>query len=154
MITLQPTSSADALHIWNMQKISFKDLLDKYKDFDSSPACETLEKVKYRLSDKGRRNYLINIAGKSIGAVFIIDRGLDCGKYLSRLFILPQYQGLGYAQETIREVERIHGKHCWQLDTILQEEKLCYLYEKMGYRKTGTVKEINENMSLVYYEKV
>ncbi len=154
MITLQRISSADAIHIWNMQKISFEKLLDKYKDYDSSPACETLEKVRMRLSRKGAINYLIIMEGEPIGAIFIIDSENKSSKYLSRLFILPKYQGKGYAQEAIREVEHIHGEHSWQLDTILQEEKLCYLYEKMGYLKNGNVKEINENMSLVYYEKL
>ena len=42
----------------------------------------------------------------------------------------------------------------WELDTILQEAKLCYLYEKMGYRKTGQVKNVKDGMDLVYYERI
>ncbi|NTV78512.1 MAG: tyrosine-protein phosphatase, partial [Clostridiales bacterium] len=41
----------------------------------------------------------------------------------------------------------------WELDTILQEDKLCHLYEKMGYLKTGRVENIKDGMDLVYYEK-
>lgn len=41
----------------------------------------------------------------------------------------------------------------WELDTILQEEKLCHLYEKMGYRQNGRTEEIKENMTLVFYAK-
>ena len=51
------------------------------------------------------------------------------------------------------EAERIHGAHHWQLDTILQEAGNCYLYEKMGYRQTGRLTPIQENMTIVDYEK-
>lgn len=39
------------------------------------------------------------------------------------------------------------------LDTILQEKGNCYLYEKMGYRKTGKTEKINDRLTLVFYEK-
>ena len=41
----------------------------------------------------------------------------------------------------------------WELDTILQEEKLCHLYEKLGYRRTDQIKPIKEGMDLVFFEK-
>ena len=47
----------------------------------------------------------------------------------------------------------MHGKEDWELDTILQEPKNCYLYEKMGYRQTGKKNVINERLTLVFYEK-
>ena len=39
------------------------------------------------------------------------------------------------------------------LDTILQEEGNGYLYEKLGYKRTGKIENINERMDIVYYEK-
>ena len=39
------------------------------------------------------------------------------------------------------------------LDTILQEAGNCYLYEKMGYHRTGHQAIIQENMTIVDYEK-
>jgi GNAT superfamily N-acetyltransferase len=74
-------------------------------------------------------------------------------KRISPLYILPTYQGRGYAQAAMLEAERIHGAHHWQLDTILQEAGNCYLYEKMGYRQTGRLTPIQENMTIVDYEK-
>ena len=41
----------------------------------------------------------------------------------------------------------------WELDTILQEQKLCHLYEKMGYRKTGKTQRIKDGMDIVFYAK-
>lgn len=39
------------------------------------------------------------------------------------------------------------------VDTILQEAGNCYLYEKMGYHRSGRQTEVNEKMTIVGYEK-
>ena len=57
------------------------------------------------------------------------------------------------AVKTFEEVEKIHGNDNWKLDTILQEEGNCHLYEKLGYKRTGLVEKVNERMDIVYYEK-
>jgi GNAT superfamily N-acetyltransferase len=81
-----------------------------------------------------------------------LDGGLRCR--ISPLFILPEYQGLGIAQETIRLAEELYSpSKGWELDTILQEQGNCYLYEKLGYKQTGETKVINDKMTLVFYEK-
>jgi hypothetical protein len=49
--------------------------------------------------------------------------------------------------------EKYKPKNGWILDTILQEEGNCHLYEKLGYKKTGKIEKINERMDIVYYEK-
>lgn len=49
--------------------------------------------------------------------------------------------------------EQLHGSGNWELDTILQEEGNCYLYEKMGYHRTGKTVAINDKLTLVFYEK-
>ena len=41
----------------------------------------------------------------------------------------------------------------WRLDTIKQEERNCYLYEKCGFAKTGDETVVNENMTLIDYVK-
>ncbi len=69
------------------------------------------------------------------------------------MFILPRYQGKGLGQQAIALVEERTNAETWELDTILQEEGNCYLYEKMGYRKTGPAKAVNEKMTIVHYEK-
>lgn len=66
---------------------------------------------------------------------------------------MQEYRNKGYAQETILELERIHGSDYWCLDTILQEKGNLHLYEKMGYHRTCKIEHINECMDLVFYEK-
>ena len=41
----------------------------------------------------------------------------------------------------------------WRLDTIKQEKGNCHLYEKCGFIRTGGERIVNENMTLVDYEK-
>ena len=66
---------------------------------------------------------------------------------------MKEYRNKGLAQKTFEEIEKIHGGDNWMLDTILQEEGNCYLYEKLGYKRTGETEKINERMDIVYYEK-
>ena len=143
----------DAALIWDMQKTAFHALYQKYHDDDTNPGNETLEKVLPRVTQGGRFFYLIEARGEPVGAICITDRKDSLPKRISPMFILPAFQGRGYAQEAIRQAETLHGEHHWSLDTILQEEKLCHLYEKMGYVKTGETRQIHEGMTLVYYQK-
>ena len=74
---------------------------------------------------------------------------------ISPMMILPQYQNKGYAQKAMLKIEELYSDiKCWQLDTIKQEDKLCYFYEKVGYRKTGKEEEIKQGMDIVYYQKL
>ncbi len=49
-VRLQKASREDAEEILAMQKDAFSDLLNKYKDYDTSPANESLDKTLERLS--------------------------------------------------------------------------------------------------------
>ena len=89
-----------------------------------------------------------------VGAIRVVDKKEEGkAKRISPIFILEQYRNRGLAQKAIEEAERIHGSENWELDTILEEAGNCYLYEKMGYRKTDKVEKINEKMTLVFYKK-
>ncbi|GIO39496.1 hypothetical protein J41TS12_43570 [Paenibacillus antibioticophila] len=58
------------------------------------------------------------------------------------------------AQKVFSIIEDMYNDaRYWELDTILQEQGNCYLYEKLGYRRTGEIKQINDEMTIVSYEK-
>lgn len=154
-ITLQRAGVKDAELLHRMQTETFRELLDKYQDYDTSPANETVEKVLFRLEQEFTCFYFICLGEQKIGAVRVVDKKeTGKNKRISPIFILPEFQGKGFAQKAIRLCEELHGSRGWELGTILQEERNCYLYEKMGYRKTGKTKEVNERLTLVFYEKV
>lgn len=151
-IVLDTAAITDAQEIYDLQIKSFKALLEKYQDYDFSPGAEKLERTIQRLHEPITDYYFICLERTHIGALRICHFDKLCK--LKQIFILPEYQGYGYAQKAIKIAESLYpAAEKWELDTILQEEKLCYLYEKMGYRKTGKVERIKNGMDLVFYEK-
>lgn len=151
-ISLEIATPSNAQELHALQIESFKPLLQKYQDYDFSPGAEKLERTIQRLHDPDTHYHFISHQGRHIGALRISHSENLCR--LKQIYILPEYQGHGYAQKAITIAESLYpDAEKWELDTILQEEKLCYLYEKMGYIKTGKVERIQTGMDLVYYEK-
>ena len=144
----------EAEKLWKMQVKAFEDLYKKYQDTETSPATERIEKIIMRLEQPFTYYYFIVVDDMEVGAIRVVDKK-EAGKAkrISPIFIMKEYRGKGYAQETMRVVEEIHGENDWELDTILQEKGNCYLYEKMGYYQTGKTEEINERLTLVFYKK-
>ena len=44
-IKLKPVTKQDIEMVWRMQIEAFSELLEKYQDYDMSPAAESMEKV-------------------------------------------------------------------------------------------------------------
>ena len=143
----------DCGKIWKMQKEAFADLLEKYQDYETSPANEPVEKIKAKLLDNFTYFYFIYDEDALVGAVRVVHRNDSSRKRIAPIFIMKEFRGKGLAQKTFEEIEKIHGSDNWSLDTILQETGNCYLYEKLGYKKTGVTEKINDRMDIVYYEK-
>lgn len=151
---LVKASVEDAELIWKMQVRAFADLLARYQDYETNPANEPIARVAERLEQPETFFYLLQQKGEPVGAIRVVhfqDPALP--KRISPLFILPEYQNCGLAQQAIAGAEQLHGAHNWQLETILQEPKNCHLYEKMGYRPTGKTATVNERLTLIYYAK-
>lgn len=144
----------DAHKLWEMQVEAFRDLYQRYQDTESSPATENVDKILMRLQQPFTYYYYIRENGENVGAIRVVDKkDKSIPKRISPIFIMPQYRNRGIAQKAIRAVEELHGSSNWELDTILQERANCYLYEKMGYYKTGKTEVINDKMTLVFYKK-
>jgi len=153
-IELIRASLKDAKEIWEMQVKSFKNLLDKYQDFETNPASETISNVEMRLKQNFTFFYFIFIDNKKVGAIRVVDyKEKNKNKRISPLFILPEYRNKGIAQSVIKICEEIHGNTNWELSTILEEKGNCYLYEKLGYHPTGKTQVINDRLTLIFYHK-
>ena len=152
-VKLDPVQKEDIETLWRMQVDAFTDLLDKYQDFDLSPAAESIDKVIARFEQPWTKYYFI-IAGRiKVGAIRVVDKQDGSRKRISPIWIMPEYRNKGYAQQAILAAEKIYGSDHWCLDTILQEEGNLHLYEKLGYHQTGRLDKINDRMDIVYYEK-
>ncbi len=137
----------------DIQLESFKPLLKKYQDYEMSPGNESIEHILRRYNQSFTTYWLIKNFEKTVGGVRVITG--PNGRYrVSPIFILPSEQGKGIAQEVFRLLEEFYqDSKLWELDTILEEKGNCYLYEKMGYKKTGRLEKIKDGMTIVYYEK-
>ena len=144
---------SDCEKIWGLQIEAFADLLAKYQDYETSPGNEPKECVQAKLLDEFTFFYFIYHKDEIAGAVRVVDRKDGNRKRVAPIFIMKEFRNKGLAQKTFDEIEKIHGSDNWMLDTILQEEGNCYLYEKLGYKRTGKIENINERMDIVYYEK-
>lgn len=153
-IELVKAEFKDLNTILRMQKEAFAELYAKYQDTQTSPATEEYKDILFRFNQPETTYYFITADSIKIGVIRIVDHkdGVT-RKRISPIFIMPGYRNKGYAQQAIKEAERIHGKQNWKLDTILQEKGNCYLYEKIGYHQTGKTEKINDKMTIVYYEK-
>ena len=153
MIELKPVMREDIETVWKMQVEAFSELLKKYQDFETSPAAESIDKVIARFEQPWTTYYFIMSDDEKVGVIRVTDKKDGSRKRISPIWIMPKYRNKGYAQQTIREVERLYGSGHWCLDTILQEKSNLYLYEKMGYHRTGRTEKINDRMDIVFYEK-
>ena len=152
-ITLKKATREDIETIWKMQVEAFTELLDKYQDFDMSPATESLEKIIAKFEQPWTTYYYIVENDIVVGAVRIVNKNDGSRKRISPIWIMGEFRNKGYAQQAMIELENIYGSDHWCLDTNLQEKGNLHLYEKMGYVQTGKVEHINEKMDIVFYEK-
>lgn len=152
-ISLFKAGLNEASIIHKMQIKAFMPLLNKYQDYETSPANESEERVIDRINQSLTDYYIIKKSNVSVGAIRIIRKENKTFR-VSPVFILPEHQGKGIAQKVFSMIQDIYKDAAvWELDTILQEQGYCYLYEKLGYLKTGEIKAINDRMTIVFYEK-
>ncbi len=112
-----------------------------------------MEDILRRYNQPYTTYYLIERANNIVGAFRIVH--LEDRSYrISPIFILPGEQSKGIGKEVFRLIELYYkDAKRYILETILQDERNCYFYEKLGYKKTGLYEEIKEGMTIVHYEK-
>lgn len=152
-ISLKKARISDAKTLHNLKIESFLPLLKIYKDFDTNPATEYIDKIMMQINNPLTDYYLINYEGINVGGIRIVRNKKNVYR-VSPIYIIPKFHNMGIAQEVFRIIESMYlDANRWQLDTILEENGLCYLYEKIGYVKTGKTKTIKDKFTLVFYAK-
>jgi hypothetical protein len=152
-IKLERIGMNDCEKLWKMQVVAFSELLEKYRDYDTSPASEPMSRVEERLLQPFTYYYFIMDGETPVGAIRVVDMKDGSPKRISPVFIMKEFRGKSFAQQAICAVEKLHGCENWSLGTIMQEPRNCHLYEKMGYHKTGETEVINERMTIIGYKK-
>lgn len=161
-VILEEVREDEVEQLHSLQVDSFMPLYEKYHD-DLSPAIESVDRLREKVNDENRTFYFIVKDGARVGGVctsygrvnkddgFTIDKNVV---YISPIFIHPKYQNLRIGQVAIKKLfDMYNDAKIWKLLTILEEEGNCHFYEKCGFEKTGEVKKIKDDMSLVEYER-
>ena len=97
------TTFSDCPDIYRLQIRSFGELLEKYQDYETNPGAEKIERIYERFQQSETDYWMIKLNEEIIGAVCVCDFGTLCK--LKQIFILPEFQNKGYAQDTINAVE-------------------------------------------------
>lgn len=133
-----------------IQTEAFKKDLKRYKDYDSSPAAESLDFFKYRMNHS--LHYTIYIDEKIAGGICLL-KVADSHYRLFRIFLDPKFQNKGLGTKILSAMEKQFPKvKKWSLDTPKDNERNRHFYEKFGYKQTGEMK-VNERLTLIEYEK-
>lgn len=141
--------------IFEIQQEAYKPLYEKYHDNNSNPYMENKEIILQKYTKAGTKGYLFYKNEEPVGTVRINLYPENKSGKISALGVHPKYQNQGIAQQALIKIEEMHSEvKRWFLDTILEETGNCHLYEKIGYKRTGKIEKINENLTLVFYEKI
>ncbi|MBO4390014.1 MAG: N-acetyltransferase [Lachnospiraceae bacterium] len=154
-IRLEEVTEEEIPFLYDMQVRSFMPLYEKYHD-ECSPAIESIERVQRRFAVENRKYYFIVLDGERVGAINLghNDPNEKEVSFISPLFILPEFQNQGIGYAAIQKAFQMYpGVKTWKLETILQEKGNCHLYEKCGFVRIGAEKPVNEQMTLIDYER-
>ena len=156
VIELELITSGEAECLHKMQVEAFIALYEKYRDDITSPAKESLEKITQKIVEDNSDFYFILFNGKRVGGARVKWHNGRNVKWISPIFVIPQFQNKGIASAVIEQLFEMYSSDTieWRLDTIKQEEKNCYLYEKCGFVRVDNETVINEKMTLVEYSKI
>ena len=95
------------------------------------------------------------IDSRLVGAICISQKNylINFGS-VQCLFIQSIKQGIGIAQKVLILIEEMFPEaQSFELATILEEERNCFLYEKMGYKRTEVIKKLNDKTTLIHYKR-
>lgn len=137
---------------YKMHRKGFMPTFLKYRDWFYNPLFQNYTKIKQYYNHENMFMYFIICDSIEVGQIWIYIKE-DSGR-LARLFVLKEHQNQGIATKAIKLAEEIFSdRQRWCLDTIKQEKNNCHLYEKSGYKQTGSEKIINKRMTIINYEK-
>lgn len=154
-LMLAKTGDEELIH--NMKYHSFLPLYQRYRDEETSPVKESINKVASQLKSDTTDYYIITLDSVPVGAVRVVNDGIENEEQLYRispLFVLPEYQNMGIGYSVLQMLfAKYPNADKWRLSTIKQEFGNCHLYEKCGFTLVGSEVMINDKMTIVYYEK-
>ena len=142
----------DSEELLKIQKICFAPHLERYQDFETNPSMVSVDDIKWQIQNENF--YKIIYYNTWVGSLNIQKLDEMENYKLHIINILPEYQGKGIGQISIKMAEDIFpNAKSWILETLEDMPVNRHVYEKVGYKFTGKSEIINDKLTLVFYEK-
>ena len=129
-VKLLRANIADAKEIHTMQVEAFRELLEKYQDFELNPGNESVEKIEARLQQSFTFFYFICIGQQKVGAIRIVDK-----------------------KEAGKSKEFPHYLYCRNLGGMVLHKKQSGYVKKYTETRTGNLAQFCKNLRIVIYMK-
>jgi ribosomal protein S18 acetylase RimI-like enzyme len=158
---VRPTVIEDARQLWEIQRLAFQPLYEKYHDV-GNPHLRELNDITSRIGMSRYQSFTILEDDVIVGAVIYRCKGsgtffddLKSGEYyLQRVFIHPDYQHKGIARAALGVAELFlpnANKIYVDFPADLDVNRKCY--EANGFLDTGRREEVYPGLILAAYEK-
>ncbi|MHC1748937.1 MAG: GNAT family N-acetyltransferase [Cellulosilyticaceae bacterium] len=146
---LELVLAKDCENIRNIMIEIYEDEKTKWFKNGNSPYIPGYNSVAMQLYHTwDNKYYKIIYNNEIVGVTLISCTGREHAR-IDRLYILPQYQGIGIGSEILKLIEKLFPNvNHWSLDTIQQSSRNHHFYEKNGYVL------IDEDEEDRYYHKV
>ncbi len=105
-IKLKPIVKEDVETVWKMQVEAFSGLLEKYRDYDISPAAEGMDRVLARFEQPWTTYYFIMADNEKVGVIRVVDQKDGSRKRISPIWIMPKHRNKGYARQAMIEGQK------------------------------------------------
>jgi GNAT superfamily N-acetyltransferase len=142
-------NEAEVLH--NIQNEAFQEDLVSYQDFETNPACESIDQMLYKIN--AHDYYAIYFQDQIIGGVAVQKRA-DYEHRISPMYLSPSYQNKGLGTQIVNSIFLLYpDARLWSLSTPKPSLRNGHFYEKFGFISVGE-QCINERLTLTHYQKV
>lgn len=108
-----------------------------------------------KLIDQGVLFYVARQDGQAAGCAGVQLYGADYGE-LKRMYVRPDYRGLGIAKQVLAHIENVtreHGASLLRLETGIYQTEAVGLYRKWGFRQIDPFGEYFEDPLSMCFEK-
>lgn len=149
-IKIQRTNVNEVEALLNIQMKAFKEDLNIYQDYETSPATESKERLLRKINNSF--HYTVFMGDVIIGGIEVRKLS-ETQFYLNRVYLSPDYQNHGIGFKLMKFVESEFPEALeWTLSTPYLNYRNHHFYEKFGYKKIGEQK-ITEKLILLDYIK-
>ena len=148
---IEQATVLDAEEILKLQKLAYQSEAEIHKDYSIPPLTQVIKEIEAEFENQFFLKALVD-GKRIIGSVRAYIESWTC--FIGRLIVHPDFQNQGIGTSLMHEIEgRFKEAERFELVTGHLSERNIYLYQKLGYREFKREK-VNENLELVYMEKV